>query len=117
MKKRWLVGAGLLLIFIAMILQGSDSPATVIALVAGMILMFLGCFSWAYKLHWYVALTIGGMMLVAAYFAGAYIPLIVSYRGEDMPGFFIHLVNFALGIPAIVLISAGVASLFRSSYH
>ena len=35
------------------VLQGFDSPVTWIALVAGMILLFIGCFSWAYKLHWY----------------------------------------------------------------
>ena len=113
MKKTLLASAGLLLIFIAMILQGADSPATGITLVAGMILLFRGCFSWACKLPWYVALTIGWMLFVAAYSASLWVPLIVPYRGEDMPGFFIHLIYFTLGVPGAVLILAGFTRLFR----
>ena len=107
MKKTWLVGTGLLLILIAMFLQGFDSPATGIALVAGIILLFIGCFSWVCKLPWYVALTIGGMMLAAACFAEMYVPLIISqkYVGDERPAFLIHLIYYTLGLPGIVLIS------------
>jgi hypothetical protein len=107
MKKTWLVGTGLLLILIAMFLQGFDSPATGIALVAGIILLFIGCFSWVCKLPWYVALTIGGMMLAATYFAGIYIPLIVKdqFVGDERNEFLVHLIYYTLGLPGIVLIS------------
>ena len=54
MKKIKLVGAGLLLILIAMFLLGHDSPVTGITYVAGVVLLITGCFSWACKLHWYV---------------------------------------------------------------
>ncbi len=112
-----LVGAGFFFILTAMFLLGFDSPATGIALVAGIILLFLGCFRWACKLLWYVPLMIGGMLLVAAYFAGVYIPLIVSDRSEDMPGALINLVYFTLGVPGIVLMVAGVASACWRSCH
>lgn len=111
-----LVGAGFLCILIAWFLIGFDSPATGIALVAGMILLLLGCFRWACKLPWYVPLVIGGMLVVAAYFACIYIPLIVSDRSEDMPGALINLVYLMLGVPGIVLLLAGVASVCWRSY-
>jgi len=101
---------GLMLLFFAMLLWGFDSPFTGIALLAGMVSLLLGCFLWAHKLPWHVALAIGGTTFAAAWFAGVYVPLIVSYRGEDMPGFLIHLLNCTLGVPGIALILAGTVS-------
>lgn len=117
MKKKQLAGAGLLFILISAFLGGYDSPLTGIALVAGMILLSLGCFLWAFKLPWYVSLTIGGVVFAAACFAGVYVPLIVRQKhvGDETPGFLIYLINFTLGVPGAVLISAGVASLLSSS--
>lgn len=104
---------GLMLLFFAMILWGFNSPLTVIVLLAGMASLLLGCFLWAHKLPWHAALIIGGIMFAAAWFAAVYVPLIVSYKGEDMPGFVIHLLNVTLGVPGIALILAGIANLFR----
>lgn len=115
-----LVGAGLVFIIIAWLLLGFDSPATGIALVTGMILLLLGCFPWACKLPWYVPSIIGGMLLVAAYFAYVYIPLIVGnkFEGyEDMPGALVNLIYFTVGIPGVVLMLAGVASACWRDYH
>ena len=104
---------GLMLLFFAMILWGFNSPLTVPALLAGMALLFLGGFLWAHKLPWQAALMIGGIMFAAAWFAAVYVPLFVSYKGEDMPGFVIHLLNVTLGVPGIALILAGFANVFR----
>ena len=112
-----LVCAGLLFFIIAWLLQGSDSPVTGVSLVTGMILLLLGCFRWACKLPWYVPLTIGGMLVVAAYFAGVYLSLIVSGKSEDWPGALINLVYYILAVPGIVLMLAGVASACWRSYH
>lgn len=107
MKRIKLVGAGFLLILIAMFLQGFDSPVTGIALVAGVILLITGCFSWASKLHWVVALVIGVMMLATTYLAGIYIPVIVKDRfvGDERNEFLVHLIGSILFWPGIVLIS------------
>ena len=115
MKRIKLVGAGFLLILIAMFLWGCDSPVTGIALLAGMILLFIGCFSWARKLHWYVALAIGGLMLTTAWLAGIYIPQIVIDRvvGDERNEFLVHLISVELGVPGIALILTGFANLFR----
>jgi N-acetylneuraminic acid mutarotase len=107
---------GLLFIFFAMILVSSNSPAVSMTLVTGMVFLVLGCFSWAYKLPSYVALAIGGTLLAAAYLAGVYVPLFVPFPPagpDDAAGFLIHLINFTLGMPGIILILAGVASFFR----
>ena len=116
MKTKF-VGAGFLLILIAWLFQGFDSPFTGIALVAGMFLLLLGCIRWVRKLPWYIPLTIGGILVAAAYFAGAYIPRRISDSSEDMPGALINLAYFALGVPGIVLMLAGVASACWRSYH
>jgi len=107
MKRIKLAGAGLLLILIAMFLLGYDSPVTGITYVAGVILLITGCFSWACKLHWYVALAIGVMMLATTYFAGIYIPQIVTDRfvGDERNEFLIHLISSVLFWPGILLIS------------
>lgn len=110
MKRTKLVGAGLLLILIAMFLWGCDSPVTGIALLAGIVLLFIGCFSWARKLRWYVALAIGGLLLTTAWLASIYIPQIVIDRvvGDERNGFLVHLIFFELGVPGIALILAGL---------
>ena len=107
MKSIKLVGAGFLLILIAMFLWGCDSPLTLVALLAGIILLFIGCFSWASKLHWYVTLAIGAMMLATTYFAGIYIPQIVTDRfvGDERNEFLVHLIGSVLFWPGILLIS------------
>ncbi|VGO15837.1 hypothetical protein PDESU_04424 [Pontiella desulfatans] len=105
---------GLMLLFFAMLLWGFDSPLTGSALLAGMVFLLIGGFVWARKLPWQVALAIGGTTFAAACFAEAYVPLIVSYQGEDMPGFLIHLLNFTLGVPGIAIMLAAVVNIFRS---
>jgi hypothetical protein len=102
---------GLLFILFAMFLVSGDSPAAPITLVTGMVFLFLGCFLWAYKLPWYVALAVGGTLLAAACLAGVYVPLIIGrgFVDGETPGFLIHLINFTLGMPGIILILAGVA--------
>ena len=104
-----------MLIFFAMILQGFDSPATGMTLLTGMVLLILGGLTWACKLPWYEALTIGGMLLGTACLAGTYVPQIVSHTfvGDERPEFLIHLINYTLGVLGIVLILAGFVSLFR----
>ena len=106
---------GLLLILLAMFLAFGDSPAVPITLLTGIVFLILGCFPWSYKLPWYVALAIGGMLLAAACLAGVYVPLIIGrdFVDGETPGFLIHLTNFTLGVPGIVLIIAGVARLFQ----
>lgn len=119
MKRILLVGTGLLLILIAMFLQGYDSPLTGIALVAGIILLFIGLFSWACKLPWYVVLTIGGILFVAAYTTGMYVPLFVKDRcvGDERNEFLAHLIFFAVGVPGVVFILAGLTRLIRQPGH
>jgi len=106
---------GLLLILFAMYLAFGDSPAIPMILVTGMVFLFLGCFPWAYKLPSYVALAVGGTLLAAACLAGVYVPLIIGrgFVDGETAGFLIHLINFTLGVPGIVLILAGVARFFR----
>ena len=107
---------GLLFIFFAMILGFSDWTAVPMTLLTGMVFLVLGCFPWAYKLPSYVALAIGGTLLAAACLAGVYVPLFVPFPPagpDDAAGFLIHLINFTLGMPGIILILAGVASFFR----
>ena len=106
---------GLLFILFAMFLVFDNSPAVPMTLVTGMVFLVLGCFPWAYKLPSYVALAIGGTLLAAAGLAGVYVPLIIGHGFVDgeTPGFLIHLINFTLGVPGIVLILAGVARFFR----
>jgi len=60
-------------------------------------------------------LAIGGMLLATACLAGVYVPLIIGrgFVDGETPGFLIHLINFTLGVPGIVLILAGVARFFR----
>jgi len=106
---------GLLFILFAMFLVFGDSPAVPMILVTGMVFLFLGCFPWAYKLPSYVALAVGGTLIAAACLAGLYVPLIIGrgFVDGETPGFLIHLINFTLGVPGIVLILAGVARFFR----
>ena len=106
---------GLLFILFAMFLVFGDSPAVPMTLVTGMVFLVLGWFPWAYKLPSYVALAIGGTLLAAARLAGVYVPLIIGrgFVDGETPGFLIHLINFTLGVPGIVLILAGVARFFR----
>ena len=110
---------GLLFILFSGFLGFRDSPATPMILVTGMVFLVLGCFPWAYKLPSYVALAIGGTLLAAACLAGVYVPLIIGHNAPyiedvgEIVGFFIHLINFTLGVPGIVLILAGVARFFR----
>ena len=110
-----LKAVGLLLILFAMFLAFGDSPAVLMTLVTGMVFLVLGCFPWAYKLPSYVALAVGGTLLAAACLAKVYVPLIIGrgFVDGEIPGFLIHLINFTLGVPGIVLILAGVARFFR----
>lgn len=103
--------AGLLFILFAMYLVFSDSTAVLMTLVTGIVFLFLGCFPWAYKLPSYMALAAGGTLLAAACLAGVYVPLIIGrgFVDGETSGFLIHLINFTLGVPGIVLILAGVA--------
>ncbi|MHC4676573.1 MAG: kelch repeat-containing protein [Planctomycetota bacterium] len=106
---------GLLFILFAMILVFDDSPAVSMTLVTGMVFLVLGSFPWAYKLPSYVALAIGGTLLAAARLAGVYVPLIIGrgFVDGEIHGFLIHLINFTLGVPGIILILAGIVSFFR----
>ena len=110
-----LSAVGLLFILFAMILVFDDSPAVPMTLVTGMVFLFLGYFPWAYKLPSHVALAIGGILLAAARLAGVYVPLIIGsgFVDGEIPGFLINLISFTLGVPGIILILAGVASLIR----
>lgn len=107
--------AGLLFILFAMFLVFDDSPAVLIILMTGIFFLVIGYFPWAYKLPSYMALAIGGMLFAAACLAGVYVPLIIGHGFVDgeIPGFLIHLANFMLGVPGVVLILSGVASFFR----
>lgn len=107
MKRMKLAGAGFLLILTAVFLLGFDSPVTGITYVAGIILLFIGCFPWACKLHWLVALALGGMMLATTHFTGTCIPLIVKdqFVGDERNEFLVHLVSGVLFWPGILLIS------------
>ena len=116
MKSVKLFGAGLLLVIIAMFLLGFDSPLTGITLLAGMILQFMGCIFWAYKLRWFVPVIIGGTMLTVVYLAVTYIIRILEptlHPLSEQDEFLIHLISTALGVPGIVFISAGIVSLFQ----
>ena len=106
---------GLLFILFAMLLVFDDSPAVPMILMTGIFFLILGCFPWAYKLPSYMALAIGGTLLAAACLAGVYVPLIIGrgFVDGEIPGFLIHLANFMLGVPGIVLILAGIVSFFR----
>ncbi len=106
---------GLLFILFAMFLAFGDSPVIPMTLVTGIVFLFLGCFPCAYKLPSYVALAVGGILLAAACLAGVYVPLIIGrgFVDGETTGFLIHLINFTLGVPGIVLILAGVARFFR----
>ena len=116
MKRMKLVGAGFLLIILSMFFLSCDFPVTGITYVTGIILLFIGGFSWARKLHWSFALTIGGMLFAAAYLAGVYIYLIVKDQvvGDERNDFLAHLIGSVLFWPGIVFIMAGVASVYRS---
>ena len=106
---------GFLLIFFAMLLVFGDSSAVLIILVAGIIFLVFGCFPWSYKLPCFVSLFIGGILLAGACLAGLSVPLIIGSDFEDgeIHGFLIHLINFTLGTPGVVLISASLARFFR----
>lgn len=100
---------GLLFIFF-FLLRGfyPASRADLILLGTGIVLLVLGCFPWAYKLPSYVALLVGGTLLVVALAADVSVPLIFIGGVGEGPRVFANTVHLTLGVPGIILILAGV---------